>query len=389
MTPPRVQDGGAAQASAADSVTPVPPLLKLALDMRAAGCSLIAVGQNKRPWYKWAAHQDTPATAAQLRKWHADQRTKGYALVCGKASSGAEVLDFDDPDMFPAFLAVAPDWAANLPTQKTGGGGYQIVYRRSGDVPGNRKLAWLPPCNADGMKLERREIGIETRGQGGYACIPHSLHPSGNLYQPLTGDWAAIPPLTTAQADQLIAAARSLSHEQPDEKSAPATPVTYQGGADPYWLAAFQEELDKLRASRKGGRNDQLNISACAIGNMVGGGHIAESAAVAALADAAQAIGLNPGEIMPTIRSGLDKGKMRPRQKPEGKLKTPRQPKSARVAEVARQKVEKAPAERGGARYTMPTLPRGTDEGTDAANALILAENQAHELLRYLFGDGW
>lgn len=388
--PPRGQDGGAARAGAEDSVTPVPPLLKLALDMHADGCSLIAVGQDKRPWYKWAAYQDTPATAAQLRKWYADPRTKGYALVCGKASGGVEVLDFDAPELFPAFLDVAPDWAGNLPAQQTGGGGFQIAYRRTGDVPGNRKLAWLPPCDADGVKLERREIGIETRGQGGYAVIPHSLHPSGNLYQPI-GDWARLIPLTRDQADQLIAAARSLSHEDPEESRnpapAPAAPVAYQGGTDPYWSAAFTKELDKLRAGRKGGRNDQLNISACAIGNMVGGGHIEESAAVAALADVAREIGLDPGEIMPTIRSGLDKGKMTPRQKPEGTPKTPRKVK-AQVPRLAPQTARKAPASRAG-RYGLPTFPHGTQEGTDEANAVILAANNLQNRLRYTLNQGW
>ncbi|WP_291432368.1 phage/plasmid primase, P4 family [Deinococcus sp.] len=389
MTPPRVQDGGAARAGAEDSVTPVPPLLKLALDMRAAGCSIIAVGQDKRPWYKWAAYQDTPATADQLLRWHADPRTKGYALVCGKVSGGVEVLDFDEPDFYPAWLATAPDWAADLPSQRTGGGGWQVAYRRSGDVPGNRKLAWLPPCDADGVKRERREIGIETRGQGGYACIPHSLHPSGNLYQPMHGDWSALPSLLGEWADQLIAAARSLSHEDPEESRnpAPAAAMAYQGGAAPYWSAAFQKELDKLRAGRKGGRNDQLNISACAIGNMVGGGHIEESAAVAALADVAREIGLDPGEIMPTIRSGLDKGKMTPRQKPEGTPKTPRKVK-AQVPRLALQTAGKTPASSAGG-YGLPSFPHGTQEGTDEANAVILAANNLQGRLRYTLNQGW
>lgn len=186
-------------------------LLALALALAAAECSVIPVGPDKRPWIAWKPYQEKRADAAQLQKWASNPKTTGFALVCGPISGGVEVLDFDEPDFYPAWLAAAPDWAADLPSQKTGGGGWQVAYRRP-LPPGNTKLAWVPrEANADGEVIAAgREVAIETRGTGGYVLIPHSLHPSGNLYQPAHGTWAALPGLTEDQAAQLWDAARGL-----------------------------------------------------------------------------------------------------------------------------------------------------------------------------------
>jgi hypothetical protein len=55
-----------------------------------------------------------------------------------------------------------------------------------------------------------REIAIETRGEGGYAIVAPSLHPSGARYESVGGNFAAVPTIPQEQADAFIAAARSL-----------------------------------------------------------------------------------------------------------------------------------------------------------------------------------
>lgn len=182
------------------AANPTEQLLALALAMQEAGCSLVPVSQDKKPnVVSWKQYQERCASRPRLREWAADPQTTGFAVVCGKVSRNLEVLDFDDPVMYGHFLGSLPEWADGItfPTQQTGGGGYQVAYRRSGGVPGNQKLAWSPAVDADGVVIEGRpQIGIETRGEGGYAVIPYSLHPTGNRYQPTLGSWSDIPKIT-------------------------------------------------------------------------------------------------------------------------------------------------------------------------------------------------
>lgn len=186
-------------------------LLPFALDLADGGCSVIPVRRDKRPWINWKPYQAKAAVPEEIIRWATDPRTTGFALVCGPVSGGAEVLDFDEAEFYPAWLKAAPAWAKDLPTQRTGRGGYQVAYRRP-LPPGNTKLAWVP-CDPDqdGVVIPAgREIAIETRGTGGYALIPYSLHPSGAHYTVLHGNWSALPTLTEAQAEELWAAARGL-----------------------------------------------------------------------------------------------------------------------------------------------------------------------------------
>ncbi len=65
--------------------------------------------------------------------------------------------------------------------------------------------------------------------------------------------------------------------------------------------------------AEEGGRNDQLNRAAFALGQLVSAEALNESDAVNALENTAREIGLDPDEISPTIRSGMDAGKREPR----------------------------------------------------------------------------
>lgn len=177
----------------------------------------------------WTPYQTEPASEDTLRRWFA-RGCKSVAVVGGKVSGGLLVIDFDEPRFYPAWLELVGPLAAGLPTQQTGGGGYQVMARCP--EPGrNDKLAWTP----DESEESGRAIAIETRGEGGYAVMPGSLHPSGNTYRAIAGDFANIPTIPQAQADALLNAARKLDEapytrqEMQRREAAAKTSTKYHG----------------------------------------------------------------------------------------------------------------------------------------------------------------
>lgn len=85
-----------------------------------------------------------------------------------------------------------------------------------------------------------------------------------------------------------------------------------------YVAAAIEDEISTLKSTPEGGRNNQLNRSAFAIGQFVGGHYIGEHEAIRELERAARAAGMTEKDgIAATIRSGLDDGKLSPREIPE------------------------------------------------------------------------
>ena len=83
-----------------------------------------------------------------------------------------------------------------------------------------------------------------------------------------------------------------------------------------YVQAAIQAEYDALISTGEGNRNNQLNLGSYSLGQLVGAGLLERLEVVELLTQAAREIGLRPGEIGSTIRSGLDAGIKEPRQLP-------------------------------------------------------------------------
>jgi DNA-binding MarR family transcriptional regulator len=192
------------------------PILEAALDYRAAGLSVIPTNpKTKRPYMKllpkdekgkpvWKPFQTDSADKATIRQWFTGTDA-GVACVCGKISGNLLIIDFDVAGFYENWLQLVGDLADGLPRQRTGGGGYQVLMRCP--EPGrNTELAYaLNEAEETG-----REVAIETRGEGGYAVLAPSMHPSGNRYVSLVDDLADIPMIAQARADALLAAARKL-----------------------------------------------------------------------------------------------------------------------------------------------------------------------------------
>jgi len=180
-------------------------------------------------------------------------------------------------------------------TVRTPRGGLHLYYR----APAGRSFG-----NTSG----RIGPGIDTRGNGrdndgGYLIGPGSIV-NGRVYEVVR--------------DQPIEVLPGWLADLLDPPQAPAKPV----GPLPtvnnrYVTAALQGEVQRVLDAPKGGRNDQLNRSAYALGQLVAAGLLNETTAVVALRSAAAAIGLTAedGErqINATIRSGLTAGRRKPR----------------------------------------------------------------------------
>jgi hypothetical protein len=118
-------------------------------------------------------------------------------------------------------------------------------------------------------------------------------------------------------ADTLLAAYAAVTIEEAaKERPAPAANGFHApmgGEANHYATAAMESELKRLRQAAQGERNEQLNRSAFALGQLVGGGLLDEVTITQALTDAALALGLGEGEAAATIASGLAGGIKLPR----------------------------------------------------------------------------
>lgn len=163
-----------------------------------------------KPKGTWEPYQLRKPTAEEIDTW-LRSGVRSVAAIGGIVSDGVEILDFDNhhgATWYQEWANLAGDPVSHygLPLQKTGGLGYQVAWRCE-QVESNQKLAWIAaPEEASGRKAI-----IETRGEGGYALLPPSAHPSGRQYQLLHGRFSQIPVIEPSTRDHLLACARQLS----------------------------------------------------------------------------------------------------------------------------------------------------------------------------------
>lgn len=296
------------------------PILADARRYHELGFNLVPTAEDKRPaadplgagrlaWDRWQTERQAPEDFALL-PW---DNAAGAAAVCGPVSGDLVCMDFDggtNPAPVRAALAalgVEPDYPW---TVKTPSGAFHVWVRCPGlALDGNKG------------KLDRPGRGgfahIELRWTGHYAILP----PSNRGAYAFMGEIPTQGPAVVTPADLLAAFALVTQ-----EKTAPparvetapvidaarvATPAT-----DRYAQAALQGELAKLATAHEGTRNDQLNRSAFALGQLVAAGALDRFDVEATLTDVAQALGLSEAETRATIQSGLDAGAKEPRVLP-------------------------------------------------------------------------
>jgi hypothetical protein len=148
-------------------------------------------------------------------------------------------------------------------------------------------------------------LGIDVKSDDAYIVAAPSVHPgTGRPYHwlgPLTGELARLPQYWVKRL------------REPDRPALPArVPVEAVRGTR-YAQGAVRRELAELLDAEEGKRNHTLNKSAFVIGQLVGAGMLDGEDAAAVLEDAGQQIGLNPGEVRPSVASGLRAGARCPR----------------------------------------------------------------------------
>jgi hypothetical protein len=142
--------------------------------------SEVAKGASwKRPKLsEWTEFQASLVPDAVFARWYGaageHSARDNMGTLTGQASGNVFVIDLDDQKgpaaggWWRGILAVH-DSGIEPETwrQQTGGGGRQILFRARPD--------WHAPTN-------RTPVGVDIRGQGGFAVLPASLHESGRRY---------------------------------------------------------------------------------------------------------------------------------------------------------------------------------------------------------------
>lgn len=197
------------------------------------GLQFMPVKADKRPIIKgWQTSTDK----------HDLSNCEGVGLVCGKLSCGLEVIDVDekyslDGKLFEKYKrlihAIEPDLLNKVCVQKTGGGGFHLLYRCS-KIEGNQKLANRPTTDDEkkstyqetyeaelkkstpdakakelaekAMKADKVRVLLETRGEGGYImCAP------SKGYDFIFGDLQSIQVITPDERETLHNIARQFN----------------------------------------------------------------------------------------------------------------------------------------------------------------------------------
>ena len=172
---------------------------------------------------------------------------------------------------------------------------------------------------------------IDIRGEGGYVIAPPSVRKDGVAYAWGGDDLVATPPpalvdlvLRRGDFDERapaqgsgIGARAAAQVKRPDDSSGGSI-AAGDAAVRKYGLSALDAELQALRGSREGGRNDALNIAALKLAQLVAAGALNEAFVRAALEDAAASIGLIKDDglraVRATIASGFRKGLSQPRE---------------------------------------------------------------------------
>jgi hypothetical protein len=140
--------------------------------------------QWKRPALReWKTFQEELVPEAVFDRWYGPRgeytQVHNMGILTGHASGNIFVIDLDTHKN-----AAAMDWWRGVLEvhnhgfepetwqQVTGGGGKQLFFR----APPN----WVAPTN-------RTAIGVDIRGQGGFAVLPPSPHESGQSYRWIPG----------------------------------------------------------------------------------------------------------------------------------------------------------------------------------------------------------
>lgn len=240
--------------------------------------------RSKKPacrWRKEATNRAEEVAALWTRSGGGDNN---IGIDCGK--TGWVVIDIDGPPGEGSWRALLTEFGDLPPTRE----------HATGRDGGGRQLVFLAPAGVEITVGTGLRPGIDWRGAGGYIVAPPSVHPTGRPYT-ITCDIDPAP-LPDWLGDLL-------------EKGAPPVATKHRLGrharASGRLDRRFEALIANLRSATSGRRNDALNRAAYAAGCLSHLG-LEKDEASSKLARVAREIGLEQGEIVPTIESGWRAG---------------------------------------------------------------------------------
>jgi hypothetical protein len=263
--------------------------------------------RGKRPLGRLAPHGFKNATLdeGRIEKWWRAEPEANVGLVTGIAF---DVLDIDGDEGLASINRAAPwygePWdggptdnpTIDGPTSQTGRGWHVLV-----GVTGLGNRTRLLP-------------GVDWKGERGYVVAPPSIHATGSRYQWFSG-WSPEDQSVREAPAWLLDLLGPSMNPVVDIDRAHDRRLAQAGGT--YGRRALEIEVGRVALATPGTRNEQLNKSAFAIGQLIAGGKIPDAkGAVRALVQAGLAVGLPERESLTTVRSGIDAGSSRPRQAP-------------------------------------------------------------------------
>jgi hypothetical protein len=225
-----------------------------------------------------------------VHRWGREASDANVGVVTGVYS---DVLDVDKALGWASLASLVSEKGCLPPgpVVTTPGDGAHYFFRPTGI--GNR--AGLAP-------------GLDWRGKGGYVIGAGSVHPNGGVYE-----WAVSPDeasLEPAPAWLIELLTKPVTFDPPPTLREARDPR--ERGA--YGRRALESEAGRVALAPEGQRNDQLNRSAHALGQLVGAGVLDVDDVIDALLTAASRAGLGETEARATIASGLRAGLANPRR---------------------------------------------------------------------------
>ncbi len=164
----------------------------------------------------WKSLQEELVPDATFERWYASRgehaRRPNMGILSGRASNNVFVIDLDEyktPDALNWWQGILAEHNNRIEPetcqQVTGGGGRQLFFRAP---PG-----WHAPTN-------KTPIGVDIRGQGGFAVLPPSQHISGKPYAwkegcaPWECEIAAAPDWLLREVEELVERYGGDQHRQ-------------------------------------------------------------------------------------------------------------------------------------------------------------------------------
>lgn len=268
-------------------------LLKSALELAADGIEVFPLVDNeeglpKRPLSANGFH-DATTDPEKIKSWDWKRATG----IGAPLPAGTFAVDIDKQHGGEQTVEALRNAGLMMPgtrTHQTGRGGSHRFYRLPEEMSEARLKGKLGP-------------GVDIKAHGkGYLVMP----PTPGYTVKFS---SAIAPAPKWMLDELVKPEKSDA----SMGSLPKFFDQWEVGTT-YGTTAMEGEIGRLMMVQEGGRNNALNKSAFALGQLAAGGELLETEAISRLELAAERMGLGHEEASATIRSGWEAGLQEPRE---------------------------------------------------------------------------